>query len=100
METALIVSSGFLWLVVISNVLLTLALVRRLNQMGTPQTPEGGLEAGEAAPDFMAQTLGGATVTLADYAGRSVALVFLSTTCQPCRDRLPTLEKLGPQMRA
>lgn len=100
METALITSSVFLWLVVIGNVLLTLALVRRLNHMGKLQTREGGLEAGEAAPDFTAQTLDGGTKTLADYAGRSVAFAFISTTCRPCRDRLPMLERIGPEMRA
>ncbi len=100
METALIVSSAFLWLVVIGNVLLTLALVRRLNHMGTNQSSEMGLKAGEVAPDFTAQTLSGTTKTLADYARRPVAFIFISTGCKPCLARLPMLEKIGPEMRA
>lgn len=100
METALLVSSVLLWLVVLGNVLLTLALVRRLNRAGTDQSSEMGLKAGEAAPDFTAQTLSGATKTLADYARRSVAFIFLSTGCRPCLERLPMLEKIGPEMRA
>ena len=100
METALIVSSVLLWLVVVGNVLLTLALVRRINHTGANQSSEMGLKAGEAAPDFTAQTLSGATKTLADYARHSVALIFLSTGCRPCRERLPMLEKIGPEMRA
>lgn len=100
MEIALIVSSVLLWPMVVCNVLLTLALVRRLNRMGTGQSSEMGLKAGEAAPDFTAQTLGGATKTLADYTNQAVAFIFLATGCKPCRDRLPMLEKIGPEVWA
>lgn len=92
METALVVSSVVLWLVVLANVFLTLALIRRLNRTGQPVV-ETGLKAGTTAPDFTAQTLQGVTKTLADYMGWAVVLIFVSPSCQPCRESLPMLQK-------
>lgn len=54
----------------------------------------GFLKVGRQAPDFTAQTLQGETVSLARYAGRRVALVFVSPDCKPCREELPTLTRL------
>jgi peroxiredoxin len=90
----LLVSSVLLWLVVGLNLLLTLALVRKLN--GSTPRP---LKKGQRAPDFTAQTLTGEQVTLASYAGRSVALIAVSPTCGPCRDALPSYEALAPKAR-
>lgn len=96
METALIVSSILLWLVVVFNLLLTLGLVRRLNAHRVPASVMG-LKAGEAAPDFTAQTLSGERVTLAIYAKRNVAFIFFSIHCGPCHEILPYLERLRPK---
>lgn len=92
METALVISSVLLWLFVLANILLTLALVRRINA-NTPK-PEG-LPAGALAPEFKAERLNGETVTLATYTspGHKVALLFLSTHCAPCREILTTLKE-------
>lgn len=95
METGLLVSSVLLWVVVLLNLLLTLALIRRVNAGARSQKVER-LPAGAAAPDFTAQTLQGETVNQAAYAGRKVAFVFISPTCQPCHEMLPTFEALGP----
>jgi peroxiredoxin len=96
METILIISSVALWVVVGLNLIITLALVRRLNQA---QGMQGGLKKGAPAPDFTAQTLRGETVTLADYANRSVAFVFIATNCRPCREEAPRLEALAATAR-
>jgi peroxiredoxin len=90
----LLVSSVLLWLVVGLNLLLTLALVRKINS-GTPRP----LKKGQRAPDFTAQTLTGEQVTLASYAGRSVALIAVSPSCGPCREALPRYEALAPKAR-
>lgn len=96
METGLIISSILLWVVVLLNLLLTLALVRRLNRASHPE--QGiGLKAGELAPDFTAHTLSGETITRSAYAGRNVAFIFISTHCVPCHEILPRLEPLGPK---
>jgi peroxiredoxin len=96
LETGLVISSVLLWLLVVLNLLLTLALIRRVNAGArTPGAP--GLKAGTMAPDFTAQTLSGETVTRSTYSGRKVAFLFVSPSCQPCHEMLPTFEVLGPK---
>jgi peroxiredoxin len=99
METALVVSSVLLWLIVLANVFLTLALIRRLNRMGQSGL-EIGLKVGTTAPDFTAQTVQGVTKTLADYLGQAVVLIFVSPSCQPCRESLPMLQKTAVEAGA
>jgi peroxiredoxin len=94
MNETLIVSSVGLWLVVSLNLVLTLALVRRINKQALPAgngagAGLSGLSKGTAAPDFAATTLSGEPVSLASYAGRTVAFLFISPGCSPCRDGLP-----------
>lgn len=96
LETVLVVSSVILWLVVIFNLLLTLALVRRLRAT-SPSQNEIGLKSGQPAPDFTAQTLNGEIMTRSTYAGRSIAFLFISIHCAPCHDLLPQLEPLAPK---
>ena len=99
MEQILLVSVVLLGLVVAFNLLLTLAVIRRLNtdrQAAGVSTPTGP-PVGQPAPPFAATTLTGAPVTLAAYAGRPLALLVISPTCGPCWDALPRSEALGPQ---
>lgn len=100
METVLLVGLIALWLVVLGNLVLTFALIRKVNTGESHSNQKTlrpmGLEKGTEAPDFTAQTLDGETVTRATYAGRSTAFVFFSTLCQPCREVLPELEQLAP----
>jgi peroxiredoxin len=96
METLLIVNALFVWIILGLNLLLTLVLVRRMNQ---GEGAQQGLAKKTPAPAFSAQTLGGETVTLASYAGRAVALIFFSTSCEPCREEAPKLEALAPWAR-
>lgn len=94
MEASLIVSSLLLWMIVILNLFLTLALARRINNVGQRDKLDPGLSAGEIAPDFSVQTLNGETITRSMYAGRKVAFVFISTHCAPCHDLVLQLESL------
>jgi len=100
LETLLLISSALLWLIVLGNLLLTLTVIRRMNA-GSPGEKRTltGLSTGEAAPPFSARTLDGQTKTLADYAGRATALVFMASGCGACKTLLPTLEKLDPQVQ-
>lgn len=95
METWLLVSSILLWIVVLVNLVLTLALVRRVNG-SAEATLETGPTPGEKAPDFTATALTGETVTLSDYARHSVAFVFVAPDCQPCHETIPQLRELAP----
>lgn len=103
MESVLVVSSILLWILVLLNLLLTLALARRLNartsQFGDPFADMPKLELGQPAPDFSAETLDGSQVSLASYAGRNVAFVFISPTCSPCREKMPAFNALQPKAK-
>jgi peroxiredoxin len=98
LETALIASSVILWLLVLFNLLFTLALVRRVNSITSTQPTqpslEMGLPKGSSAPDFTAQALDGKTATLQNYLGKQTIFVFFSPNCQPCQEILPRLEAL------
>jgi peroxiredoxin len=100
MARGLVVSSLLLWIVVLFNLLMTLALIRHRN--AAPPTPgREVLKVGQSAPGFTAETLNGEEVTLSTYAGRAVAFLFIGTHCSPCRTAIPTYEALRPKaMRA
>lgn len=88
-----------LWGVVILNLLVTLALVRRVN--GLAQLLSNGgmapLEKGKAAPEFRVQTLAGEEVGLATFAGRQPVFIFMHPACKHCREQVPALNELGPR---
>ena len=99
MDQLLVISMIALWVIVLLNFVLTLALIRRLNSLTADSTrtpPPDGLKPGEPAPEFKAETLKGATVTLSDYSGREAAFVFVSPSCSPCRAALPQYEAALP----
>lgn len=54
--------------------------------------PRDGLRAGTPAPEFTLPRIGGGTVSLADYRGRPVVLVFSDPQCGPCDELAPRLE--------
>lgn len=96
----LVISSILLWVVVLINVLLTIALIRRLNQMSSMAFPDAeGLAKGTPAPDFTAETLAGEIVTLAHYAHKAVSFIFISPTCGPCVDKLPAMNDLATKAK-
>lgn len=49
---------------------------------------------GDAAPDFTVRTLGGDEVSLRDYAGRVVLVVFWSSWCSRCREEFDFLRAM------
>ena len=53
-----------------------------------------GLPAGTPAPDFTLPALDGSTVSLSDYRGRPVLLVFSDPECRPCQQMAPSLEQI------
>ena len=46
------------------------------------------------APNFTLQDIEGDELSLADFRGKPVVLNFWTTSCQPCVEELPALEKL------
>lgn len=97
MDNILIINAVVLWVVVITNFLITLVLVRRLTELlelaRGAQRPEM-IKVGEKAPQMKLVNLTGSIVTDAQLIGREVAMVFISPGCQPCRNVMPELETL------
>jgi peroxiredoxin len=54
-----------------------------------------GLAKGDAAPDFKLPRPGGGTVSLADFHGNKLLLVFSDPDCGPCDLLAPKLERLS-----
>jgi peroxiredoxin len=65
---------------------------------GCTSRDKGG--ATSAAPDFTLQDLSGKSVKLSDQKGKVVLVEFWATWCPPCRESIPTLEKLHRQYAA
>lgn len=77
-------------LLMVAGALALAALVLRTDAPPLPAT------AGAPAPDFVAFTLDSppARRTLADYAGQPVLLNVWATWCDPCREEMPSFERL------
>jgi peroxiredoxin len=58
-----------------------------------------GLPAGTEAPAFRLPRLDGGELSLEDYRGQRVLLVFSDPSCGPCMGMLPELEQLHRRMR-
>ncbi len=52
---------------------------------------------GVKAPDFSGKDRDGATVTLADFAGRTLVLNFWASWCPPCKMEMPDLNDLDKE---
>lgn len=65
-------------LIIIGTIIVSIAITPG---MGNGQTP-----------DFVAETLSGDAVQLADYRGQVVMLNFWATWCPPCRAEMPTIK--------
>ena len=56
-----------------------------------------GIEAGAQAPAFSLPAIDGEEVSLGDYRGRPVLLVFSDPNCEPCNELAPELAELARQ---
>jgi methylamine dehydrogenase accessory protein MauD len=109
MSVALMIALVLLWVLVLVQGFLLLGLLRnvglltwRLEQLEatTPsRLGRSGLKPGKQAPDFTLARVPDGEVSLRDFAGRKVLLVFVQTRCGPCHDIMPELNKLARQNR-
>jgi peroxiredoxin len=61
--------------------------------------PTSRLQPGHRAPDFAFPGLDGKTVRLADYKGKVVFLNIWATWCPPCREEMPSMERLYKELK-
>jgi methylamine dehydrogenase accessory protein MauD len=104
MNVFLAISTITLWAVVLLLGFLLLGALRSLGllrwrmeqlEATTPsRLGRGGLKPGKKAPDFTLPNVSGGEVSLHDFAGRRVFLVFTQSGCKPCHRILPELNKL------
>jgi peroxiredoxin len=53
-----------------------------------------GLKAGKKAPDFTLPCVAGGEVSLHDFTGRKVLLIFTQSGCAPCHDMAPEFNRV------
>ena len=89
----------------IANLVLTLALVRKLRgESGSISAPDvsvitpGLLAPGTLAPDFSAIATSGAECGLSTLLGRTSIIGIFSGDCGPCRDHMPGFVALARQL--
>src|SRR5512145_103011 len=105
METYLLISNIVLLLAVGFLAFLLLGALRALGLQGwrldqleatTPsRIGRSGLKPGKQAPGFTLPSVAGGEVSLGDFAGRKVLLVFVQSGCGPCHDIAPELNRLA-----
>jgi len=91
-----------LWALVLFQGAVIFVLLRQLGviYLGTAQgVARDGLAAGKRAPDFALADLDGRGVSLADFRGLPLVLVFGSPTCGPCRQLIPDLNAFASEHR-
>lgn len=103
MEMFVLFSFSALWGMVLCTLALTLRMLRWLRATNEAQMVQQepveqrpALIPGTPAPEFKARTLADQAVRLDDFAGRSVAFLFVSPACGHCRMEMAALNKLAP----
>ena len=61
--------------------------------------PSGPPAPGDIAPEFVLQSIGGATRKLSNYRGKVVLVNLWATWCPPCVAELPILDRIAAQYR-
>jgi methylamine dehydrogenase accessory protein MauD len=95
---------GVTWLVILALAFLLLGALRALGLQGwrleqleatTPsRVGRNGLKPGAIAPSFALPQAAGGEISLHDFAGRRVLLVFTQSGCGPCHRVMPELNRL------
>lgn len=62
-------------------------------------SPKPRIQVGGPAPNFTFPGLDGKMVSLTDYKGKVVFLNAWATWCPPCREEMPSMEKLYQQLK-
>lgn len=72
-------------------------------RQATPPTaspyPQSGSLEGQQAPSFTLQRLDGHSVSLSQYKGKVVFLNFWATWCEPCKEEMPSMQRLYQKLQ-
>lgn len=81
--------------VISSYVLMKIEILSRpiLQPLDTSQRPASPME-GKPAPEFKLKNLNGGTTRLSDHKGKVIMVNVWATWCAPCREEMPSMEKL------
>jgi methylamine dehydrogenase accessory protein MauD len=90
----LVLLLGFLLLGALRNQALLGWRLEQLEATMPSKINRNGLKPGARAPEFSLPDTAGDQVSLRDFAGRRLFLVFTQSGCRPCHAVLPALEKL------
>jgi len=71
-----------------------------LKPLSQSRIERNGIKPGTVAPDFMLPDVNGGTVSLSDYRGKRVILVFSDPHCGPCMQLAPYLVRTYERRRA
>ncbi|MFK5925617.1 MAG: TlpA disulfide reductase family protein [Desulfuromusa sp.] len=74
--------------------LLTVFLLSGCDNSSSEQPVSKGGLVGNTAPDFTLTDMQGQKVTLSQFRGKVVILNFWATWCPPCREEMPSMERL------
>lgn len=110
MSNTLIISNLALWVIVLGLVGVSIALIRQIGILYERVEPMGALmmddgpKAGDQAPFFELNALGGAKVTLGNAPGvveeKATLLFFVSPTCPVCKKLLPIIKMVASKERS
>ncbi len=67
--------------------------------MPSNSVPQSGNLEGLAAPAFTLKRFDGKVVNLSDYRGKIVFLNFWATWCEPCKEEMPSMQRLYQKMQ-
>ncbi len=97
MDNWLIISSLLLWLMTLINLIISMAIIRRISNWSLKNSTIKSSESkvidllpGEQAQPFSAENLNGEIVTLSSFNGRMFILIFIMTHCGACRAGIPS----------
>jgi cytochrome c biogenesis protein CcmG/thiol:disulfide interchange protein DsbE len=85
--------------VVIMMVIIALVFLLQGKESLFKEAKGGRLQPGQPAPDFAFPDLDGKMVRLSDYRGKVLFFNIWATWCPPCREEMPSMEKLYKELK-
>jgi cytochrome c biogenesis protein CcmG/thiol:disulfide interchange protein DsbE len=87
--------SGGLWLTIFVVLVVAIPIILiTLKEKDSGPRFKMPLQEGKPAPDFTFPDLDGRQVSLSDFTGKVVLVNIWATWCPPCRDEMPSMQKL------